>query len=69
MQQQGRSLMKNSRYLSQFFEQYSPGLEFHGPNRLIDLQCCGALKTDQPCAFKIDQGWMPGKRSLGVVGV
>jgi len=31
--------------------------------------CCRALKTDQPCALKIDQGWKPWEVSLGVFRV
>jgi hypothetical protein len=31
--------------------------------------CCGALKTDQPCALKIDQGWRPREQALGTFAV
>lgn len=30
------------------------------------LACCRALKTDQPCALKIDQGKRPRDWSLGL---
>jgi hypothetical protein len=31
--------------------------------------CCGALKIDQPCALKIDQGWRPREQALGTFAV
>jgi hypothetical protein len=36
---------------------------------LVASVCWRSPKTDHLCALKIDQGWKPRERSLGVVGV
>ena len=33
------------------------------------LTCWRALKTDQLCSLKIDQGWKPGALAPGVFGL